>query len=315
MVPFNRSGGVPPFASVGPAGRTGEVRRWTAPSEASRRDIEVVNWKRRSPAAAKGRTRLVHSIDFVANPGAPAPRLTGRPRGGVDGLITRSPGYLHTVRTGPEVCRRKFLEHFPGGFSDETYLAWERGYKWDAHRLWVELVGGKAEFRRKLDLGRHDEVASAAVRIESSRQLLFSFEKMALRDAVLRSDKGAVLFADGLYDWLHGPGGERSRFERWLDVVRELPRTKTRVATWPVITVFGMIARPKVHCYLKPLTTKRAAAAYGFDFAYSSRPSWDTYGSLLELCRTVRDDMADLGPRDQIDIQSFLWVNGSDEYD
>jgi hypothetical protein len=65
---------------------------------------------------------------------------------------------------------------------------------------------------------------------------------------------------------------------------------------------------------LKPLTTKRAAAAYGFDFEYSSRPSWNTYASLLELCRAVRTDLADLRPRDQIDVQSFLWVLGSDEY-
>ena len=217
-------------------------------------------------------------------------------------------------RTGPDACRRKFLATFPGGFHDETYLAWERDYKWEAHRLWQSLIGGKRELRTMLDDGRHDEVAAAAVRIESGRALLFSFEKMALRDAVVRSHKGAVLFADGLYDWLHGPGSERDRFERWVEVVQELPRRQTRVATWPVLTVFGMIARPKVHCYLKPLATRRAALAYGFDLDYSSRPSWETYSSLLELCRVVRSDLVDLRPRDQIDIQSFLWVLGSDEY-
>ena len=52
----------------------------------------------------------------------------------------------------------------------------------------------------------------------------------------------------------------------------------------------------------------------GFDLRYSSTPSWDTYASLLELCRTVRTDLADLRLRDQIDVQSFLWVLGSDEY-
>jgi hypothetical protein len=217
---------------------------------------------------------------------------------------------------GPDACIEKFLEHFPDGFEDDTYLDWERDYKWEAHRLWRAQLGGKDAFRTKLEAGRHDEIASAAVRIESGRALLFSFEKMALRDAVVRSDKGAVLFADGLFDWLHGPGGERERFDRWLDVVAELPRRQTRVATWPVITVFGFLARPRLHCYLKPMATRRAAEAYGFDFAYSSRPSWDTYSSLLELCRVARDDLvaAGLRPRDQIDVQSFLWVVGSDEY-
>lgn len=30
-------------------------------------------------------------------------------------------------------CRRKFLRFFPDGFRDESYLEWERAYKWQAH--------------------------------------------------------------------------------------------------------------------------------------------------------------------------------------
>jgi hypothetical protein len=117
-----------------------------------------------------------------------------------------------------------------------------------------------------------------------------------------------------LYDWLYGPGTEAARFERWVEVVRGLPRRQTRVATWPVVTVFGSIARPKVHLFVKPLTIKRAAEAYGSDLRYRPTPNWDTYSTILELARTVRSDLADLKPRDQIDIQSFLWILGSDEY-
>ena len=65
----------------------------------------------------------------------------------------------------------------------------------------------------------------------------------------------------------------------------------------------------------RKLAMQRAASAYGFDLQYSSTPNWDTYSSFLELCRTVKRDLADLEPRDQIDIQSFLWVQGSDEYE
>jgi hypothetical protein len=97
-------------------------------------------------------------------------------------------------------------------------------------------------------------------------------------------------------------------------VVRELPRRQTRVATWPVATVFGSIARPRVHLFVKPRTIRRAAEAYAYDLAYRPAPAWSTYGGVLDLARTVRQDLADLGPRDQIDIQSFLWVLGSDEY-
>ena len=47
---------------------------------------------------------------------------------------------------------------------------------------------------------------------------------------------------------------------------------------------------------------------------YSARPSWPLYKSLLSFVSTVRADIRDLGPRDLIDVQSFLWVQGSDEY-
>ena len=67
--------------------------------------------------------------------------------------------------------------------------------------------------------------------------------------------------------------------------------------------------------FLKPNVTKAAAREYGFDFQYQSKPNWDTYASLLAFAARVRRDQRDLGPRDMIDLQSFIWVQGSDEYD
>ncbi|HEX8475564.1 MAG TPA: hypothetical protein VF666_16165, partial [Pyrinomonadaceae bacterium] len=103
-------------------------------------------------------------------------------------------------------------------------------------------------------------------------------------------------------------------FERWCATVEALPRKQTRVFTWPLVTVFGFIALPETHIFLKPNVTRTAARAYGFDFRYQSRPSWDVYANLLEFADTVRSDLSELQPRDMIDIQSFIWVQGSDEY-
>src|SRR5690242_19831295 len=72
-------------------------------------------------------------------------------------------------------CRRKFLRFFPGGFADETYVDWERGYKWQAHERWMAAVG-PSQFRDLLRQGRFAEIASHAVTIESRTNLLFSFE-------------------------------------------------------------------------------------------------------------------------------------------
>jgi hypothetical protein len=214
---------------------------------------------------------------------------------------------------GPEGCRRKFLKFFPDGFRDETYISWEREYKWSAHQRWVEELDA-SKMRALLRRRAYDELARRAVTIESRTNLLFSFEKIALRDAV-RTVDGARAFSEGLYDFLHGRGSEDARFGRWLDAVAGLPRRQTRVLTWPLVTVFGFIAQPDRHIFLKPNVTRRAANMYGFDFVYRSRPDWEVYTCLLAFAEQVRKDQRALRPRDMIDLQSFMWVQGSDEYE
>jgi hypothetical protein len=126
--------------------------------------------------------------------------------------------------SGPVRARRKFLRFFPGGFQDETYLDWERDYKAAAHGRWTEVLD-PASYQSLLDAEKFAEIASRAVSIESRTNLLFSFEKMALRDAV-KPPLGARAFAEA-----------------------------------------------------------------------------------------VRRDQRELKPRDMIDLQSFIWVQGSDEYE
>jgi hypothetical protein len=213
---------------------------------------------------------------------------------------------------GEQRCRRKFLRFFPAGFSDEKYLAWERGYKEQAHVRWNEVLG-RAAFRKLLENGKYEDIAAHAVRIESRTNLLFSFEKMALRDAV-RSKDGARLFAEGLYDFLHDRGNDHGRFEHWRETISQLPRRQTRVLTWPLVTVFGFIAQPERHMFLKPNVTRVAAREYEFPFEYESKPNMKTYQSLLAFSEAIRRSISDLKPRDFIDLQSFIWVQGSDEY-
>jgi hypothetical protein len=221
---------------------------------------------------------------------------------------------IRSTASGSAGCRRKFLRFFPKGFRDETYLAWERDYKWETHQRWEEALN-RSEFRRLLDKREYAEIAARAVRTEqrSRHSMIFSFEKMALRDA-LKSAAGARAFATGLYDLLHGTGSDEARFVAWCETVAALPRKQTRVLTWPLVTVFGFIAQPEKHIFLKPMVTKLAARKYGFEFQYVSKPNWNTYASLLEFAGTIRRDLRDLKPRDMIDLQSFVWVQGSDEY-
>ncbi|MET0623126.1 MAG: hypothetical protein ABW250_09125 [Pyrinomonadaceae bacterium] len=216
--------------------------------------------------------------------------------------------------SGAEGCRRKFLRYFPGGFEDAKYLDWERDYKWEAHGRWEEALG-RAEYRRLLRAGEFSEVAARAVRVEqrTRHSMIFSFEKMALRDAV-KTEAGARTFAEGLFELLHGSGSLERRFNNWVGAVDSLPRRQTRVLTWPMVTVWGFLAQPERHVFLKPTVTRAAAAKYEFEFRYKSRPDWATYSSLLDFAGRILADNKDLKPRDMIDAQSFMWVQGSDEY-
>lgn len=209
-------------------------------------------------------------------------------------------------------CRRKFLYYFPGGFTGSKYFDWERGYKWNAHLAWEEKLNEQA-FTKMLQKKEYAEIVKLAVGLESKTNLLFSFEKMALRDAV-KTNVSAKLFSEGLFDYIYGKQSKKERFKNFRDMLSILPVKQTRVLTWPLLTVFGFIADPSQHIFLKPIVTKKAALKYGFEFNYLSKPNWDTYQSLLEFAELIRKDAKNLHPKDMIDIQSFIWVMGSEEY-
>jgi hypothetical protein len=60
--------------------------------------------------------------------------------------------------------------------------------------------------------------------------------------------------------------------------------------------------------------TKIAAKKYDYPFFYQSKPNWDTYRSLLDFAAQIKNDSSRYNPKDYIDLQSFIWVMGSEEY-
>lgn len=209
--------------------------------------------------------------------------------------------------------KKRFLRFFPDAFEDQRYIEWERTYKWEAHKLFRQLLS-REKFESLLRKGDCGEIAKRALQVESRCNFLFSFEKMALRDG-LRSSDGAASFAEGLYELLFESAPLKERFIQWIVSISQLPRTKSRVLSWPVVTFFPFIAQPQKFIILKPTAMRVAADELGFQFDYSSKPNYATYASLLEFAELTRAAIADLGPKDYHDIQSFLWTIGSAEYE
>jgi hypothetical protein len=119
------------------------------------------------------------------------------------------------IAAGMRRGRAKFLRYFPMGFRDPLYEDWERSYKWTAHARWAESLA-EATFRQLMKAEKHREIAAQAIAIEARTNLLFSFEKMALRDAANRcqepelSRKGYMIFSMAKANWSTGSTvGER----------------------------------------------------------------------------------------------------------
>jgi len=218
---------------------------------------------------------------------------------------------VNTIRSRKKYLK-KFLYYFKKGYDDQKYISWERGYKEDAHNYFQDQLN-KSAFKTLLKKEEFREIADIVIKIESKTNLLFSFEKMALRDAV-KSEADAKIFATCLYDYIYGKKSLQDRFENFVTAVGKLPRKQTRVLTWPLVTVFGFIANPEEHIFLKPRVTKIAASKYDYPFIYQSKPNWNTYQSLLDFADLIRKDTLIYQPKDYIDLQSFIWVLGSEEY-
>lgn len=210
------------------------------------------------------------------------------------------------------MARERFLEFFPGGFSDPEYLgqsANERKYKWEAHERLVGVFGDDRA-RAMLADGRALELAGEALRaLGGAANLLAKTEVIALTEG-LRDEAAAEGFLSTLIDLLEA-GPVEPAFNAHAEAAASLPaKGATHTAKWPVVTIFPYLVRPDTFMFVKPDSTKAAAAALAFDIRYDVAPNWDTYERVQHMAHIYMQQLADMGPRDFIDIQSFFWVTG-----
>jgi hypothetical protein len=218
-------------------------------------------------------------------------------------------------QAGLRTAMRRFREIFPRGFREPRYLEWEREYKWAAHLAW-EAELDRATWQRLLEAGDHREAARRIARFygRSKLNMLALYEWMALREA-LDDARGGRLLAQGLFELIHGRGDFGRRLEDFTAVLDAVPQRQTRLAKWPVATLFPFVAQPRRHMILKPNLMKRASARLGFPLDYQSRPNANTYAALMSGVAWLWRQLEAWQPRDLIDIQGFLWVTSSDEYE
>ena len=207
-------------------------------------------------------------------------------------------------------ARIDFLEIFPDGFEDASYIEMERAYKIAARQLLLEQLS-KNDFSQLLHAGNVDEIVRRSLQVVNKTNLIFPNEKMALKDG-LKNSESCQLFAQTLFDLLYGEGEYRGRFEAFAECLE-----KINAAKWTTMTYFPFLASPEDQMFLKPEITKHAAELTKAELNYKSELNWLTYSCLLEFSKYLYDELVkmEMSPRDMIDVQSFMWCITPGKYD
>lgn len=196
---------------------------------------------------------------------------------------------------GFDGARTRFLRFFPNGFQSEGFAGEERNYK-VAAKSKLDLVAPLAEAANGSGFGE------GVLSVFHATNLLSPFEKARLQD-VLRG-RAADSFIRAAGRFAMGEKGALGDMERAL--------RPHESAKWTVVTYLPFLWRPENHMFLKPEVTKDFAARVGHRFASDYEPHLDidVYDSLLDLTSKTAAELAELKPRDRIDVQSFIWVVG-----
>ncbi len=204
---------------------------------------------------------------------------------------------------GYDGARARFLKYFPDGFASDAYVGdgdrngtGERAYKLRAKAMLEDVAPLEAA-------ATGSDFGPAVRRVFQATNLLSPFEMPRIGDVLkgVNADafvRGAARFALG--DVKAG--------------LAEMEKATKQdgAAKWTVATYLPFLWRPDLHVFLKPEVTKDYAARVGHRFAdaYEAALRPEVYESLRDLYGKTGAAISDLGPRDNIDLQSFIWVVG-----
>jgi hypothetical protein len=256
----------------------------------------------REEAVGKSTVRLLKMADgyaglVIGRKGAGEPIFGDDPDALWQRLIAEV-GKAHPSYFGFDGARARFLRYFPGGFADPGYIAEEREYKDKAIAKIRAIVS--LESAREAGPGH----CADAVRAFQATNLVFPVEKARIKEVLNGAHgvaflKAAAQFADG--DAAGGLSG-------MIAAVRP-----TSQPSWPMLTYLPFMWRPDQHMFLKPAVTRdfadRVGHSFGRDYEEGLKPG--VYERLLDLASKTQCEIADLAPRDLVDVQSFIWVVGA----
>lgn len=205
-------------------------------------------------------------------------------------------GSSHANYIGWEDTKARFLEIYPEGFKSEAFEKKERTAKSDASKALKKALPASLN-------GDNQAAIDATKAAISATTLLSPVEKKRMIE-ILSGDtaeallNGAAAFAEG-------------RYEAGLDQMNDAIKTFAP-STWTLVTYLPFLWNPDEHFFLKPEVTKMFSKRVGHPFHHQYAPALHprVYLAALNLVAEAAGQVADLKPRDNIDIQGFIATIG-----
>ncbi len=205
----------------------------------------------------------------------------------------------------------RFLEKFPGGFSDPALVAGKpardaRGRA--AHDSWAEGFG-EGKGARLLAAGDVDELVARALKIDRMLAVVHPEADAGAVRVALDGEGPARAFFAALLELLSVPSPARARFDKLFGAARELPVEEAQ--QWLVATQFAFVASPGRHVLVRPRITFEAAERLGADVGPTDAPSWSAYAAVRGLYAQLLEELRRHGATDFVDVESFLTVTAT----
>lgn len=207
-------------------------------------------------------------------------------------------------------AREIFLALFPDGFRDPAYLESERTFKLEASQRLRQSVS--MDQLRAAGEGQDDDRVADALRRSFSlpTPLPSTFElggiSRALKDPSARRQwiRAVALMID-----------EPQRLQDALTMAGDALRP-FKADKWTAVTYPPFLLDPDRHAYLKIEKSCDAAARIGDPFYIEYQPGLEAsvYEAFMGFAGRLKAELKSLGATDFIDVQSFIWVIGTDSY-
>ena len=200
------------------------------------------------------------------------------------------------------LMRRRYPEW--DGFDHGPFVADEITYKREAVAKAQQLIG-EAEVNRLLAHWRYDELIGRLETLGKETNLLWNRAPAKGDLAILyRPEMDRAAFALQMQKLLYGRGPAPQRLQQFSSYAARnyLPNK------WPFPTYFLFLTHPEEELFVKPQVAQWFLKFLGMGERYAPYPSGEVYGLLRERAHALQDALQMYGPRDMVDVQSFLWI-------